>query len=131
MDEFDGSIERRGTDQDVEPERRQFRRFAVDGWAEVLVLDGSQLFRGRILDISLAGCYIETRAMLRLEAGTQVEMIFRVNGMVFRPVATSRMVRAGEGAGFLFASLTAKKRVELEALIAALGGELEPASREI
>lgn len=107
-------------------ERRQHKRFAVDGWAEVLVADGTMLFRGRVLDLSLTGCYIETLARLRLEPGTLVEMIFRVNEMVFRPLATSRTVRSGEGAGFLFENLNAKMRAELELLIAELkayGGE--------
>jgi hypothetical protein len=123
VDEFDGQLERRGVMQD-EPldgvERRQHPRFAVDGWAEVLVADGSLLFRGRVLDLSVAGCYIETEARLRLEPGTQVEMVFRVNEIVFRPMATSRAVRPGEGAGFLFLNLNARMQSDLELLIAAL-----------
>ena len=104
-------------------ERRQHKRFAVDGFAEVVVADGTLLFRGRVLDISVAGCYIETQARLRIAAGTEVEMVFRVNGMVFRPLATSRMIRPGEGAGFLFLNLNAKMQTELDALIAELGAE--------
>jgi len=95
-------------------------RYAVDGLAEVVVADGTMLFRGRVLDLSLAGCYVETQARLRLPPGTLVEMVFRVNGVVFRPLATSRMVRPGEGAGFLFVQGNAKMQTELHALIAAL-----------
>ena len=76
--------------------------------AEVLVLDGTVLFRGRVLDISVAGCYIETEARLRLAPGTPVEMVFRVKDVVFRLEATSRMVRRGKGAGFLFSNLSAR-----------------------
>jgi hypothetical protein len=126
VDEFDGQGERRGVMQE-EPaegvtfvERRQHQRFAVDGWAEVVVADGSLLFRGRILDLSVAGCYIETEARLRLEPGTHVEMVFRVNEIVFGPMATSRAVRPGEGAGFLFLNLNAKMQADLELLIAEL-----------
>jgi hypothetical protein len=120
---MEGLSERRGAAEDVPAEvmeRRQHKRYAVDGIAEVVVADGTMLFRGRVLDISVAGCYIETQARLRLEPGTLVEMVFRVNGMVFRPKATSRMVRLGEGAGFLFVNLNARMQVELEALIAEL-----------
>jgi hypothetical protein len=122
--EFDGQNERRGVLEE-EPatsylERRQHPRYVVDGFAEVLVADGTMIFRGRVLDISAAGCYIETQARLRLEPGTRVEMVFRVNGRVFRPMAASRMVKRGEGAGFFFLNLNPKMQTELEDLIAEL-----------
>jgi c-di-GMP-binding flagellar brake protein YcgR len=97
-------------------ERRQHTRYAVDAWAEVMVKDGTMLFRGRVLDVSVGGCYIETEAKLKLAPGTPVEMIFRVNDAVFRCNAMSRMVRT-RGAGFLFSSLDARVRRELERLI--------------
>jgi c-di-GMP-binding flagellar brake protein YcgR len=97
-------------------ERRQHTRYAVDAWAEVRVKDGTMLFRGRVLDVSVGGCYIETEAKLKLAPGTPVEMIFRVNDAVFRCNAMSRMVRT-RGAGFLFSSLDARVRRELERLI--------------
>ena len=97
-------------------ERRAHSRYAVDAWAEVMVKDGTMLFRGRVLDISLGGCYVETEARLRLAPGTPVEMIFRVQDKVFRCDAASRMVRR-LGAGFLFEGMSAKTQRELEALI--------------
>jgi c-di-GMP-binding flagellar brake protein YcgR len=97
-------------------ERRQHTRYAVDAWAEVMVKDGTMLFRGRVLDVSAGGCYIETEAKLKLAPGTTVEMVFRVNDGVFRCEATTRMVRT-RGAGFLFSSLSAGMRRELERLI--------------
>ena len=97
-------------------ERRLHTRYAVDAWAEVLVKDGTMLFRGRVLDVSVGGCYIETEAKLKLAPGTPVEMVFRVNDRVFRCDAGSRMIRT-KGAGFLFSNLDAKSRMELEGLI--------------
>lgn len=117
--EFDGDHERRGVAVEA-VERRQHKRYAVDGIAEVLVLDGTLLFRGWVLDISVAGCYIETKARLHLAPGTPVEMVFRVKDVVFRLEATSRSVRPDRGAGFLFSDLSAKSQGELEALIAKL-----------
>jgi hypothetical protein len=114
---WDGA-ERRDMEEAVE--RREYKRYAVNGMAEVLVADGTMLFRGWVLDISVAGCYVETRARLRLAPGTVVEMVFRVNGMVFRPLATSRVVRPGEGAGFLFMEVKGRMRAELDGLIAEL-----------
>jgi c-di-GMP-binding flagellar brake protein YcgR len=107
-------------------DRRQHKRYAVDAMAEVVVADGAMLFRGRVLDISLAGCYVETQARLRLETGTKVEMVFNVNGVTFRPSATAKVVRSGSGAGFRFLDLNARMQPELEALIAALAARRAP-----
>jgi hypothetical protein len=119
--EFDGQSDRRKAQGVVE--RRKHTRYTVDAWAEVIVKDGTLLFRGRVLDISLGGCYVETEARLRLVPGTPVEMIFRVDGMVFRPEAVARMVRPGQGAGFLFGYFDAKMQQQLEALMSKLSGE--------
>ena len=124
MDEFEVSQERRRAGQEGAIERRQHTRYAVDAWAEVMVKDGTMLFRGRVLDVSLGGCYIETEAKLKLAPGTPVEMVFRVNDVVFRCDAMSRMVRT-RGAGFLFSSMGAGMRKELERLIEVLDGAEE------
>ena len=113
---FDEHLERRKVAREGMVERRLHTRYAVDAWAEVLVKDGTMLFRGRVLDVSVGGCYIETEAKLKLAPGTPVEMVFRVNDDVFRCDAMSRMVRT-KGAGFLFASLDARMQRELERLI--------------
>jgi hypothetical protein len=101
-------------------DRRQHKRYVTDAMAEVMVGDGAMLFRGRVRDVSVAGCYVETQARLRLETGTKVEMVFNVNGVTFRPTATARMMRPGSGAGFQFLNVNARMQLELEALIAAL-----------
>src|ERR1700733_5166116 len=90
--------ERRNVALEGVVERRRHTRYAVDAWAEVMVKDGTMLFRGRVLDVSIGGCYVETEARLRLVPGTLVEMVFRVGDGVFRCEATSRMVRT-RGAG--------------------------------
>ncbi len=118
--QIDGQIdrqeERRGVAQEGVVERRQHTRYSVDAWAEVMVKDGTMLFRGRVLDISQGGCYIETEARLRLAPGTPVEIVFRTHDRVFQCEGTSRMVRA-RGAGFLFESMSTKVRIGLEGLI--------------
>jgi c-di-GMP-binding flagellar brake protein YcgR len=112
LEEFDGQEERRMVALEGMVERRQHTRYAVDAWAEVMVKDGTMLFRGRVLDVSVGGCYIETEARLRLAPGTPVEMVFRVSDKVFRCDATSRMIRT-KGAGFLFSHLDANLQKEL------------------
>ena len=120
-EEYSGPERRRPVALEGIVERRQHTRYAVDAWAEVMVKDGTMLFRGRVLDVSVGGCYIETEAKLKLAPGTPVEMVFRVNDVVFRCDAMSRMVRT-RGAGFLFSSLDARVRRELERLIQELDG---------
>ena len=124
MDEFESRQERRIGALEGVIERRQHTRYAVDAWAEVMVKDGTMLFRGRVLDVSVGGCYIETEAKLKLAPGTPVEMVFRLNEDVFRCEATTRTVRT-RGAGFLFSSLDARMRRELERLIQELDGAEE------
>lgn len=116
-----------GVEQQKEPgfggrpeERRRHNRYAVEGEAEVIVADGSRLFRGRILDISLSGCFIETSARLRLAVGTRVAMVFRANGALLRTTAAFRALRPGKGAGFLFVDLNDRTKMGLERLIAVL-----------
>jgi c-di-GMP-binding flagellar brake protein YcgR len=118
--EFDEQQDRRNAAREGIVERRRHTRYAVDAWAEVVVKDATMLFRGRVLDISVAGCYVETGARLRLTPGTPVEMVFRVDDRVFRCDATSRMIRT-KGAGFLFSNMDAKSQMELESLIRELG----------
>ncbi|HSY70214.1 MAG TPA: PilZ domain-containing protein [Edaphobacter sp.] len=116
VDEFEAHGERRRVAKEGTVERRKDTRYAVDAWAEVIVKDGTMLFRGRVLDVSAGGCYVETEARLRLAPGTPVEMVFRVDDRVFQCDATIRMMRT-KGAGFLFSNLDARVRIELEGLI--------------
>jgi c-di-GMP-binding flagellar brake protein YcgR len=124
VEEYSGPERRRRVALEGMVERRQHTRYAVDAWAEVMVKDGTMLFRGRVLDVSAGGCYVETEARLKLAPGTRVEMVFRVNDGVFRCEATTRMVRT-RGAGFLFSSMGGGMRRELERLIEELEGAEE------
>jgi hypothetical protein len=116
MEEIGEHEERRRAAQEGVVERRQHARYSMDAWAEVMVKDGTMLFRGRVLDISQGGCYIETEARLRLAPGTPVEIVFRMHDRVFQCEGTSRMVRT-RGAGFLFEQMSARVRLGLEGLI--------------
>ncbi len=122
MSEFDGP-DRRIAVQEGIVERRQHPRYATDAWAEVLVKDGRMLFRGRVLDVSMGGCYVETEARLRLPPGTMVEMVFRLKDEMFHCDAMCRMLRP-RGAGFLFMNRDARMERELASLIRELSGEL-------
>jgi len=91
-------------------ERRKYERAACDGFAEVVIDGASLMFRGRIKDLSPTGCYIETRARLRLDVGTAAELCFNVNDRAFKAVAEVRVIRPGAGVGFEILFLVAQSR---------------------
>jgi hypothetical protein len=85
-----------------EAERRRHRRFPCEGHAEVVCCDPTVLFRGRIRDISLTGCFIETAVRLHLQRHTQVDVRFTIMGRHFKTIARVMEIRRGKGAGFEF-----------------------------
>jgi hypothetical protein len=84
------------------PERRRHRRFPCEGFAEVVGFRPQVLFRGRLRDISHSGCFVETRAFLRLPRLSQVEIRFTVCGLKQAVLARVMSVLPGKGAGFEF-----------------------------
>lgn len=97
-------------------ERRKHERIGCDGFAEVVIDGMSLMFRGRIKDLSPTGCYIESRARLRLEAGTAAELCFTVNDRAFKAIAEVRVVRPGVGVGFEILFLVAESRAPSDLL---------------
>jgi hypothetical protein len=88
-------------------ERRKERRFACRGFAEVLVPGLSLLFRGAVLDLSQAGCYISSLAQLSLPRGTEVEVILILDCDQLTLLARVALIRPGKGAGFEFCDVDA------------------------
>jgi hypothetical protein len=100
-------------------ERRKHERAGCDGFAEVVIDGASLMFRGRIKDLSPTGCYLETRARLRLDVGVAAELCFTVNERAFKAVAEVKVIRPGVGIGFEILFLIAESRApnDLLALI--------------
>lgn len=98
-------------------ERRKQDRFGCDGFAEVIVDDAAFLFRGAIQDISLTGCYIRSRAHLRLDHGAEVDLHFSVDGDSFYARARLVIVRPGAGAGFQFLFDDSELQLRLASLV--------------
>jgi hypothetical protein len=95
-------------------------------FAEVVAADQGTLFRGKILDISQTGCYIETRARLKLERLTDVEMLFRVNNRHFRTTARVMDIRPGRGLGVEFRPVDSQARELLQELLQKLSADAPP-----
>jgi hypothetical protein len=60
------------------------------------------LFRGEVKDISLTGCYIATRARLKLQRYTEIELRFSANGQQLTSLARVMDIHSGQGVGVEF-----------------------------
>jgi hypothetical protein len=80
-------------------------RYSITGEADVLVNGGMSLFRGRILNISNSGCYVQTMSQTRLPQGTPVELVLRVKQKVLNISAEARFSKSKVGMGFLFVKM--------------------------
>jgi PilZ domain len=96
--------------------RRRHPRYACEGRAEVFVPHGALLFRGKILDLSLSGCFIETPA-LDLERGTCVEVYFVERQLQFRVAGHIAVLCRNRGAGITFQNLAPRCLRQLADLI--------------
>jgi hypothetical protein len=102
-----------------EREKRRHPRYVCDGYAEVFLPQGGLLFRGRILNLSVTGCYIET-AVLNLERGTQIEVYFVTNQLQFRVLGAVAVLRPKRGAGISFLNLSPRRALQIAMLVGEL-----------
>ena len=100
-------------------ERRRSPRFACSGRARIVSLPFKGVsLSGKILDLSLGGCCIETTQPLR--CGTLVEVIVQVNASSFRALGRVKDSRDRSGAALEFLQLSAGGRDMLHEVIAQL-----------
>ena len=104
-----------------EDERRYSPRYECEGSAEIRIPTQGRLVRGRIVNLSLGGCYIETNASL--DVGSKVEIVLRVAGLAFRAAGEVKSVYGSAGVGIQFTGMSSGGRTRLKELI----GELEEA----
>lgn len=108
------------------PNRRRHQRYSCEGRAEVFLPHGGLLLRGRILDLSLSGCFIETAA-INLERGTHVEIYFVAHRLQFRIAGIIAVLHPRRGAGIAFQSLSLRSARQISDLIYELKQILESA----
>lgn len=96
--------------------RRRCPRYPCEGRAEVFVPHGALLFQGKILDLSLSGCFIETPA-LNLERGTHVEVYFVARQMQFRVAGHIAVLHRKRGAGIAFRNLAPRRAQQVADLV--------------
>jgi Tfp pilus assembly protein PilZ len=109
----------------LNPERR---RFDCAGSAEIRLALAARPEKGRMVNLSLGGCYVKTEFIF--EVGEKVEMILEVNKVSFRAAGSvvhippSGAIGNGKvtqaGIGIQFSDMTAGARSRLQELIAEL-----------
>jgi hypothetical protein len=97
-------------------DKRRYPRYTCDGYAEVFLPHGGLLFSGRISNLSVSGCFIET-TMANLERGTLVEVYFVTNQLQFRVQANIAEVRQKRGAGISFLNVSPRRAAQIAALV--------------
>lgn len=103
----------------INANRRRHPRFACEGHAEVCIPRGGLLFRGKILDLSLSGCFIAT-AYLNLERGTPVEVYFVTHQLQFRVAGQIAVLHPRRGAGIVFEDLDSRRTRQITELLSEL-----------
>jgi hypothetical protein len=116
-------------------DRRRSPRFSCSGEAKIICLPSDGLFLpGRMRDLSLGGCSVETAAAL--DCGVRTEIVVRINSASFRAVSQVRAIRGRAVAGMEFVQLSARGKdilaevVEELARLQALVNQLRSARHE-
>ena len=97
-------------------EKRRTPRYTCDGYAEVFLPHGGLLFRGRVANLSVSGCYIET-TIANLERGTLLEVYFVTNQLQFRVQGNIAEVRQKRGAGISFVNVSPRRAAQIATLV--------------
>jgi hypothetical protein len=103
-------------------ERRRIPRYSCSGQAQItcLPLSGA-LLRGRVRDLGLGGCCIESvETAFPLDLGAQTEILVEVNSWFFRAMGHVRAVRGHSGISMEFVRMSAGGYSMLADLVADL-----------
>ena len=101
-------------------EQRGEERYPVAWDAEIFVPERAAMIRGRMVNISPAGCYVQTVAWVRLAPTTVVELVFTPDGRMMRARAEARFAQSRAGVGLRFLPLEEDIQRRLDSVIASL-----------
>jgi hypothetical protein len=101
-------------------EQRGEERYPVAWDAEIFVPERAAMIRGRMVNISPAGCYVQTVAWVRLAPTTVVELVFTPDGRMMRARAEARFAQSRAGVGLRFLPLEEEIQRRLDRVIASL-----------
>ena len=103
-------------------ERRRCPRYPCRGSAEALVLFPGFTLRGEILDVSLTGCFLQTRTNIHMDRFSKVQLRFEVNGCEYQTLARVMGIRGGNGVGMEFSFDSPRAEAAFKGLMRSLNG---------
>jgi hypothetical protein len=97
-------------------DRRRTPRYVCGGRVQINSLPSNgTVMRGRLRNLGLGGCYIETASPFEL--GARTEVLVQVDTLCFRAMSLVRGIRGGGGLGMEFIRLSAGGHCTLAELI--------------
>ena len=99
-------------------ERRVQSREGVNTSAVIFLINVASRLTGRILDLSLGGCRIQTDEPFPVGIYTRVETEFRLAGLPFRLGGVIQAIHDRHHVGIRFLDMSSRKQEQLEQLIA-------------
>src|SRR5579864_1617160 len=81
-------------------ERRHYPRYSVNATAEVLELQSGTMCRGRMSDLSLGGCYLDTTAPFPVAAAVRLRVTTEKRKFETKAVVVNS--QRGMGMGLMF-----------------------------
>jgi PilZ domain len=112
-----------------EAERRQHLRYPFSASLEAVELQSKARFSGRISDLSMGGCYVDTITVLNVGANLKIRLTH--DNKIFESRATVMSSSAGMGMGLLFTETGSEQLETLDVWIRELSGELLPCEAEL
>jgi PilZ domain len=97
-------------------DRRRYRRYAVDGGAELRARSNDARTWGPLTDISASGCYVQMYVPPAL--GTELEMTLEVGAVRVLAEGVVKVVYPGLGVGIEFTNIADEYRQRLNELLA-------------
>jgi PilZ domain len=110
-------------------ERRLNTRYAVSASLEAVELQSKARFTGRVSDLSLGGCYVDSITALPKDATLKIRLTH--DGKFFETKARVIASSAGMGMSLMFTETESEQLQTLEGWIRVLSGELLPSEAEL
>ena len=107
--------------QDCENGSKRSQRLECNGIAYLRLLapERTQMLkvRGKVLDLSLLGCYIETERPLSVRVGDRLEVYFELNGLPILLMGITRAIHDENQFDIEFVDVSSRKREDLKFLL--------------
>jgi PilZ domain-containing protein len=110
-----------GSEPSDSVERRKNKRFAVSASAELLESQTSTRLNGRVSDLGVGGCYIDTVSPLPVGTSLLIKLVSGSHSVSAKAAVVYAQV--GMGMGLVFTEISADHKERLSAWLRELNGE--------